>query len=150
MADKPFNHAAVLGSGMAGLVTARVLSEFFDRVTLFEKDSVPASPDFRPGVPQGRHFHALIPGGLEIMSRLLPGIMEDLRAAGSLLPGPDQFYFFMPQGKSYALGQYVPEPQKDTGERRYRKRGVLLLRQSLPRRSSEAAARKVPPPHRAT
>jgi 2-polyprenyl-6-methoxyphenol hydroxylase-like FAD-dependent oxidoreductase len=127
MPGKPFNHVAVLGSGMAGLVTARVLSDFFEKVTLFEKDSVPASPDFRPGVPQGRHFHALIPGGLEIMSQLLPGIMEDLREAGSLLPGPDQFYFFMPQGKSYALGQYVPEPPPDTGLRRMyvQTRGLL-------------------------
>ena len=100
---KPFNHVAVLGSGMAGLVTTRVLSEFFEKVTLFEKDAVPSAPDFRPGVPQGRHFHALLPGGLHIMSELLPGVMDDLQAAGSLLPAPDQFYFFLPQGKSYAM-----------------------------------------------
>ncbi len=124
---KPFNHVAVLGSGMAGLVTTRVLSEFFEKVTLFEKDAVPSAPDFRPGVPQGRHFHALLPGGLHIMSELLPGVMDDLQAAGSLLPAPDQFYFFLPQGKSYAMPQYMPEPRPDTGQRRMyvQTRGLL-------------------------
>ncbi|MDD9935432.1 MAG: tryptophan 7-halogenase [Myxococcales bacterium] len=117
MTDTPFKHAAVLGSGMAGLVSARVLSELFERVTLIEKDEVPAEPGIRRGVPQGAHFHALIPGGLEIMSELLPGVKEDLRAAGSLLPAPTQFYFYLPQGKSYAMGRYTPEPPPDTGER---------------------------------
>ena len=117
MRNKPFGHAAVLGTGMAGLVAARVLSDFFDTVTLFERDDVPGSPDYRRGVPQGRQFHALIPGGLQILSELLPGITADLEAGGSLQPGPGEFYFYMPQGKSYAMGEFVPEPPPDTGER---------------------------------
>lgn len=113
---RPFGHAVVLGSGIAGLISSRVLSEFFEQVTVIEKDPEPEGPGFRPGIPQGRHFHALIAGGLDIMSELLPGIKEELRAAGSLLPKRDQFYFYLPEGKSYAQGRYVPEVPPDTGQ----------------------------------
>lgn len=100
--------AIVMGSGMAGLVSAIVLSEFFDQVLVLEKDSKPGAPGFRPGIPQGRHFHALIPGGLEIMEALLPGLKQQLREAGSILPGPTEFYFYQPKGKSYQQGRYDP------------------------------------------
>lgn len=116
MKKKTFGHAAVAGSGVAGLVAARILSDFFDQVTIFEKDEVPSTPAFRRGVPQGHHFHGLIPGGLRILTELLPGIDGDLRAAGSLLPAPDQLYYFLPEGKSYRQ-RYTPEPPPDSGER---------------------------------
>ena len=110
-----FEHAIVLGIGTAGLVSARVLSEHFDRVMVYEKDPDPQGPGFRNGIPQGRHFHALIPGGLVIMAELFPGLQEDLKTAGSILPKPDEFYFYTPIGKSYAIGAFVPEPPPDTG-----------------------------------
>lgn len=34
-------HAIVLGGSMAGLLAARVLSDFFERVTLIERDQLP-------------------------------------------------------------------------------------------------------------
>jgi 2-polyprenyl-6-methoxyphenol hydroxylase-like FAD-dependent oxidoreductase len=117
MRMKRFKHAVVVGSGMAGLVTSRVLADYFERVTLLERDAAPADAGPRPGVPQSRHFHGLLPGGLLILAELFPGIQEQLRAAGSLLPAPDQFYFFRPEGKSYAIGAYMPKPRPDTGER---------------------------------
>ena len=110
-----FEHAIVLGIGTAGLVSARVLSEHFDRVMVYEKDPDPQGPGFRNGIPQGRHFHALIPWGLVIMAELFPGLQEDLKTAGSILPKPDEFYFYTPMGKSYAIGAFVPEPPPDTG-----------------------------------
>lgn len=112
-----FGQAIVIGSGMAGLVTARVLSDHFNQVLVLEKDPRPGQPDFRPGVPQGRHFHALLPGGLDIMAELLPGLLEELQTAGSILPKEDQFYFFLPQGKSYSMGAYLPDPPKAGGGR---------------------------------
>ena len=121
-----FDHAIVVGSGMAGLVAARVLSDRFDQVTVIEKDAAPTEPGFRAGIPQGRHFHALIPGGLKIVSDLMPGLLEDLRAAGSLRPRPDQFYFFLPEGKSYAMGAMLKEPPPATGDSIYvQTRGLL-------------------------
>ena len=110
-----FEHAIVLGIGTAGLVSARVLSEHFDRVMVYEKDPDPQGPGFRNGILQGRHFHALIPGGLVIMTELFPGLQEDLKASGSILPKQDEFYFYTHMGKSYATGAFVPEPPPDTG-----------------------------------
>jgi 2-polyprenyl-6-methoxyphenol hydroxylase-like FAD-dependent oxidoreductase len=129
MSVKRFGHALVLGTGMAGLVTGRVLADFFERVTLLERDAAPEDASPRPGVPQGRHFHGLLPGGLLILGELLPGLLEELQAAGSLLPAPDQFYFYLPQGKSYALQTYLPKPPPDTGRRflYVQSRGLLEL-----------------------
>jgi len=117
MEGKPFKHAVVLGSGMAGLVTSRILADHFERVTVLERDAAPDGAGPRPGVPQGKHFHALLPGGLLILAELFPGVLDELKNAGSLLPAPDQFYFFRPEGKSYTLGAYMPTPPPDTGQR---------------------------------
>lgn len=117
MSTNRFGHALVLGSGIAGLVTSRVLADHFERVTLLERDDAPTDSGPRPGVPQGRHFHGLLPGGLLTLAELFPGFPEELRAAGSLTPTPEQFYFFSRKGKSYALGMYMPEPPPDDGQR---------------------------------
>ena len=58
------SHAVVVGAGFAGLCAARVLSRVFDRVTVVERDRLPSSPEDRPGIPQGRHVHALLARGL--------------------------------------------------------------------------------------
>jgi hypothetical protein len=36
-------------------------------------------------VPQGRHAHALLPAGVEGLSELFPGIVDDLAAAGAVI-----------------------------------------------------------------
>jgi 2-polyprenyl-6-methoxyphenol hydroxylase-like FAD-dependent oxidoreductase len=107
----------VVGSGMAGLATSRILADHFEHVTLLERDAAPDGEGTRPGVPQGKHFHALLPGGLLILAELFPGLLDELKRAGSLLPAPGQFYFFRPEGKSYALGAYMPKPPPDSGDR---------------------------------
>jgi 2-polyprenyl-6-methoxyphenol hydroxylase-like FAD-dependent oxidoreductase len=73
MNAKRFKHAVVVGSGMAGLVTSRVLSDHFEKVTVLERDAAPPDSDPRPGVPQGRHFHGLLPGGLLTLAELSTG-----------------------------------------------------------------------------
>ena len=78
-------HAIVLGASMAGLLTARVLSEHFDRVTLIERDPVADHPEARKGQPQTRHLHGLLASGLEIMSRYYPDLMEALEAGGAIV-----------------------------------------------------------------
>ncbi len=103
--------AVVIGSGIAGLLSARILSPLFDEVVLIDRDQMPKTPSTRAGLPQGRHFHALLAGGLEIVERLLPGLTETLSARGAIpTVGGRDFYFFQPQGKSYSLGSYVPDP----------------------------------------
>ncbi|REF00799.1 FAD-dependent oxidoreductase [Thermomonospora umbrina] len=75
--------AVVIGSGMGGLLAARVLLDHFDRVTLLDRDRFPESPTHRSGVPQSHHAHGLLLRGREIIEELFPGIEEDLRAAGA-------------------------------------------------------------------
>ena len=79
------NHAIVLGGSMAGLLTARVLSEHFDRVTLLERDPVHPGPESRKGQPQTRHLHGLLASGLDIMTRYYPDLPDALVAGGALV-----------------------------------------------------------------
>ena len=71
---------------MAGLLTARVLSEHFERVTLLERDRLPDDASSRKGVPQGRHAHGVLARGLGIMEQFFPGLTADL-VAGGAVPG---------------------------------------------------------------
>lgn len=84
-------HAIVMGGSMAGLLTARVLSQHFERVTLIERDVFPeaASLSNRKGVPQGRHAHALLARGRQIVERYFPGIIDDLHEQGAITEGAD-------------------------------------------------------------
>ena len=82
---RPNSHAIVLGASMAGLLTARVLSEHFDRVTLLERDAVADRPEARKGQPQTRHLHGLLASGLEIMTRYYPDLMVALEEGGALV-----------------------------------------------------------------
>lgn len=82
------NHAVVIGGSMAGLLTARVLSDHFAQVTIVERDPVHDEPESRKGQPQTRHLHTLLTAGFEIVSRLFPGIEEELVAGGALVDDP--------------------------------------------------------------
>lgn len=67
---------------MAGLLAARVLTDHFDRVTVLERDELVDRPDFRKGVPQAHHVHALLARGARVMADLFPGLFDDLVDAG--------------------------------------------------------------------
>lgn len=84
-------HAVVLGGSMAGLLAARVLSEQFARVTLVERDHYPEQAEPRKGVPQGRHLHALLAKGLQVLHGYFPDLKESLIAGGAYIgdPGTD-------------------------------------------------------------
>ncbi|MBO0874939.1 MAG: FAD-dependent monooxygenase [Pseudonocardia sp.] len=77
------HHAVVLGASMSGLLTARVLADFYDTVTLVERDLLPVGYVNRRGVPQGRHVHALLAGGADIMEELFPGLLDELEHDGT-------------------------------------------------------------------
>lgn len=78
------DHAVVIGGSVAGLLTARVLSAHFARVTVVERDRLPLDVENRRGVPQGRHTHALLAGGRKAIERLFPKIDLQLFAAGAI------------------------------------------------------------------
>lgn len=76
-------HAVVLGASMGGLLAGRVLADFYDTVTLVERDVLPDGAAQRRGVPQGKHGHGLLSGGLQALDQLFPGLPEELAADGA-------------------------------------------------------------------
>jgi 2-polyprenyl-6-methoxyphenol hydroxylase-like FAD-dependent oxidoreductase len=76
-------HAVVLGASMGGLVAARVLADFYDRVTVVERDVLPHDAANRRGVPQGRHVHALLGRGSAVLDDLFPAFTDELVGAGA-------------------------------------------------------------------
>lgn len=78
-------NAVVLGAGIAGLLAARVLSEFYDSVTVVERDKLPDSPSQRKGVPQGRHVHMFLSRGTQALAELFPGLLDELAEAGAVV-----------------------------------------------------------------
>ncbi|HZB31359.1 MAG TPA: hypothetical protein VE465_14450 [Streptosporangiaceae bacterium] len=77
-------HAVVLGAGMAGLLTARVLTESYRQVTVIERDQLAESSAGRRGVPQGRHAHLLLARGKQALEGLFPGLIDELVADGAV------------------------------------------------------------------
>jgi 2-polyprenyl-6-methoxyphenol hydroxylase-like FAD-dependent oxidoreductase len=78
------DHAVVLGASMGGLAAARVLADAYGRVTVVDRDLLPAPGVQRRGVPQGRHAHGLLARGREVLEELFPGLTEELVARGAL------------------------------------------------------------------
>src|SRR6476661_5134373 len=76
-------HAVVMGAGMAGLLAARVLSEFYDGVTIVERDRLPDSSIHRKGIPQGRHLHSFLSRGCQLLDQFFPGILDELVESGA-------------------------------------------------------------------
>jgi 2-polyprenyl-6-methoxyphenol hydroxylase-like FAD-dependent oxidoreductase len=77
-------HVLVIGGSLAGLFAARVLADFFEKITILDRDVFPVRPDHRRGVPQSYHAHALLPTAFPILERLFPGIMNDLCKDGAV------------------------------------------------------------------
>jgi 2-polyprenyl-6-methoxyphenol hydroxylase-like FAD-dependent oxidoreductase len=76
-------HAVVIGASMAGLLAARALSEAYEQVTVVERDRLPQIGEGRRAVPQGRHGHALHPGGQRVLEELFGGFVDEITAAGA-------------------------------------------------------------------
>lgn len=85
MSEQAGRHAVVIGASMSGLLASRVLSAYFDRVTLLERDEVTGEAVPRKGQPHARHLHSLLAQGLAIFERFFPGLREDLCAGGAML-----------------------------------------------------------------
>src|SRR4030095_14143913 len=85
MATSNYKHAVIIGGSLAGLLTARVLSEQFEKVTILERDPVHDIPESRKGQAQTRHLHGLLPQGFLIIEEYFPGIDDELAAGGALL-----------------------------------------------------------------
>jgi hypothetical protein len=95
------DHAVVVGAGLAGLVAARVLADYFARVTVIDRDHLPAGPAPRAGVPQSRHIHILLARGMALLDQLFPGLEGELVAAGAVpIDFPGDALWLSPAGWS--------------------------------------------------
>lgn len=115
----------VIGGSMAGLLAARVLSDFFPRVTVLERDSLPTDPIARKGVPQGRHAHALLGKGRAILETFFPGLGDALIAQGAA-SGSGRFFSgggYFVKNEAIPPALYVSRPCL---EREVRQRVVAL------------------------
>jgi 2-polyprenyl-6-methoxyphenol hydroxylase-like FAD-dependent oxidoreductase len=101
-------HAVVIGAGMAGLAAAGAAAPWFDKVTVLERDSLPAEPAQRLGALQGRHVHALLAGGQNALESLFPGFGREVVAAGAVPVRANLDVRFEAPG-------YDPFPQRDFG-----------------------------------
>lgn len=81
--DSRRSQALVIGGSITGLLVARILSDFFDHVSIVERDRFPAEPTARKGVPQAHHVHVLLVRGQQILEQLFPGLDEELANAGA-------------------------------------------------------------------
>jgi 2-polyprenyl-6-methoxyphenol hydroxylase-like FAD-dependent oxidoreductase len=90
------DHVVVLGGGMAGLLAARVLADVYRDVLIIDRDQLVGVTGPRRGVPHGRHAHALLARGHQILVELFPGIVDELAAEGvpvGDLAGDLRWYF---------------------------------------------------------
>jgi 2-polyprenyl-6-methoxyphenol hydroxylase-like FAD-dependent oxidoreductase len=83
MTQAKVSHAIVVGASMAGLLSARALSDHAGRVTVVERDTLPLQGESRKGVPQGNHAHGLLASGYRVMDAYFPGMMDELEAIGA-------------------------------------------------------------------
>ena len=75
--------AVVIGGSIAGLLTAKILTNYFERVTVIERDCFPEQAEPRKGIPQSKQLHILLTKGREIMEKLFPGLQNQLLAEGA-------------------------------------------------------------------
>lgn len=86
--------AVVLGGSFAGLLAARVLSEFFDDVVIVEPALLNAD-ETGSGSPHRRQTHALLAMGRLQLERFFPGIITEMTAAGAQLGRDGEIRFYI-------------------------------------------------------
>jgi 2-polyprenyl-6-methoxyphenol hydroxylase-like FAD-dependent oxidoreductase len=78
-----FGTACVLGGSIAGLLAARVLSDFARHVMIIERDELGDRAP-RRGVPQGHQLHELSAAGGWWLERWLPGFTDEALSKGAI------------------------------------------------------------------
>jgi 2-polyprenyl-6-methoxyphenol hydroxylase-like FAD-dependent oxidoreductase len=134
--------AIVIGASLAGLCAARVLADFYDRVTVFERDELPSTPVNRKAVPQGRHVHLLMARGAAEFDVLFPGLLDDMVAAGvPILENRPDCIYFGAAGHVLGTGQTLRDeftayvPSRPHLEWQIRRRALAIANVELQQRS---------------
>jgi len=108
MSNPILKQAVVIGAGMGGLAAAKAVAPHFEKVVVFDRDSLPDAPKPRPGTPQARHTHGLLAGGHRALERLFPGIELDLVQAGAVR-------MRMRRDMRFEVPGFDPLPPRDLG-----------------------------------
>jgi 2-polyprenyl-6-methoxyphenol hydroxylase-like FAD-dependent oxidoreductase len=126
MASRLGEHAVVIGGSIAGLISARVLADYFDRITVLERDHIEPLPAGHKSTPQGKHLHAVQIGGLQVLSELYPGFCDKLLEMGAVpLRLTRDLPIYRPEGVAFSLTGAVREP-RDLGFTLYSQSRALL------------------------
>ena len=72
----------VIGAGIGGLLAAAALAGCAKKVMVLDRDLLPDGPSLRKGAPQGAHVHGVLASGQAALEALLPGLIDDVIAAG--------------------------------------------------------------------
>jgi hypothetical protein len=56
-------------------MTARVLADHFESVTVLERDQIEMGPALHRSIPQGNHLHGLLLAAQQVMASLYPGFL---------------------------------------------------------------------------
>ncbi|HEY9804692.1 MAG TPA: FAD-dependent monooxygenase [Leptolyngbyaceae cyanobacterium] len=107
IAQSKERHAVVIGGSIAGMLAAVVLTKYFNRVTIIERDHLSEQPEQRPGVPQAHHLHVLLKRGLDIIEQLFPGIQTELAASGAIAINASADYLW------FGVGGWTPRFSSD-------------------------------------
>lgn len=149
------DHAVVIGGSIAGLCAARVLSDAYSRVTVYERDELPSAAANRAAVPQDRHLHMLMARGAMEFESLFPGVLKDMVAAGvPMLENRPDCIHFGAAGHVLGVGQtlrdeftaYVPSRPHLEWQLRRRVHGidnVEIVRRSVGQPRFDSAPRRV-------
>lgn len=124
-----FNNVIIAGAGIGGLSAAAAISPYCKRVTLIEKDPMPAGIEVRKAIPQGAHIHILLRSGLNLLEALLPNIGRELEQAGSvrIVTGKgQQIHEFGHWQPSRELDLYFLSQSRPFLEHHLRRRTLLL------------------------
>lgn len=118
--------AVVIGGSIGGLIAARALSDYFQRVTILERDKLEEHPVVHKSIPQGNHFHALLNGGQRVLSDFFPGFTDDLCRLGAkpIMVGRDVVWH-LPDGKAYSATGSLREPFDSGLEGHCASRGLI-------------------------
>jgi len=76
--------AVIMGGSIAGLLSAKVLSPYYSKIILLDRDSLFGDEIPRKGTAQAAHAHIFLQRGLIGMEKLLPGFIDKLKEAGAV------------------------------------------------------------------
>jgi 2-polyprenyl-6-methoxyphenol hydroxylase-like FAD-dependent oxidoreductase len=96
--DRTPLEVVVIGASLSGLFAAAAAARAGCAVTVLERDALPERAQARSGVPQSRQCHVLLHRGLLAAAELVPGLEQDLVAAGAVRLDTGRLPWFGPYG----------------------------------------------------